>query len=123
MWSGAAAVADRTGPVSWKLQLTLSIATELQRITTDKPVQLVFKASFDKANRTSGDSFRGVGIDEGLRILLRYAMRLDCRYEDFTNRTRRRMRRRSVTCCRFRHSSLGKLIYWSLPPRPVGRSM
>jgi len=49
--------------------LTLSIAQELKRQTSSLPVQLVFKASFDKANRTSGAAFRGVGIDEGLRIL------------------------------------------------------
>jgi 2-dehydro-3-deoxyphosphooctonate aldolase (KDO 8-P synthase) len=51
--------------------LTLSIAERLRSITEPLPVQLVFKASFDKANRTSLDSFRGVGIDEGLRILAR----------------------------------------------------
>ena len=33
------------------------------------PVEFIFKASFDKANRTSLSSFRGPGIDEGLRIL------------------------------------------------------
>jgi 2-dehydro-3-deoxyphosphooctonate aldolase (KDO 8-P synthase) len=33
------------------------------------PVQVVFKASYDKANRTSGSSFRGPGIDEGLAVL------------------------------------------------------
>lgn len=32
-------------------------------------MSFVFKASFDKANRTSGDSFRGLGLDEGLRVL------------------------------------------------------
>jgi 2-dehydro-3-deoxyphosphooctonate aldolase (KDO 8-P synthase) len=51
--------------------LTLAIAQELKRIATGKPIQVVFKASFDKANRTSGDAFRGVGIEKGLRILLR----------------------------------------------------
>lgn len=51
--------------------LTLSIAQELRRQTAQLPVQLIFKASFDKANRTSGGAFRGVGLDEGLRILLR----------------------------------------------------
>lgn len=50
-------------------ELTLSIAERLQAITAKLPIQLVFKASFDKANRTSGGAFRGVGIDEGLRIL------------------------------------------------------
>ena len=51
--------------------LTLAIAERLQQITADLPVQLVFKASFDKANRTSLGSFRGVGVDTGLRILER----------------------------------------------------
>jgi 2-dehydro-3-deoxyphosphooctonate aldolase (KDO 8-P synthase) len=49
--------------------LTLSIAERLAQVTRDLPVQIVFKASFDKANRTSLDSGRGAGIDEGLRIL------------------------------------------------------
>src|SRR3972149_3044011 len=49
--------------------LTLSIAERLAQLAADLPVSLVFKASFDKANRTSGDAFRGVGMDEGLQIL------------------------------------------------------
>jgi 2-dehydro-3-deoxyphosphooctonate aldolase (KDO 8-P synthase) len=51
--------------------LTLSIAQQLAELARELGVNLVFKASFDKANRTSVDSFRGVGIDEGLRILAR----------------------------------------------------
>ncbi len=50
-------------------ELTLSIARELQRITRELPVQLVFKASFDKANRTSGGAFRGFGLERGLEVL------------------------------------------------------
>ncbi len=49
--------------------LTLTIAERLRQITAGLPLQLVFKASFDKANRTSMDSFRGPGLDAGLRIL------------------------------------------------------
>jgi 2-dehydro-3-deoxyphosphooctonate aldolase (KDO 8-P synthase) len=49
--------------------LTLSIAQRLREITRELPIQLVFKASFDKANRTSAAAFRGLGMDEGLRIL------------------------------------------------------
>ena len=45
------------------------IADVLQDAMADLPVQLVFKASFDKANRTSIHSFRGPGLDEGLEIL------------------------------------------------------
>lgn len=49
--------------------LTLSIARRLHEMTADLPVQLVFKASFDKANRTSGSAFRGAGLESGLAIL------------------------------------------------------
>lgn len=49
--------------------LTLSIAERLGEISRRLEVPFVFKASFDKANRTSLDSFRGPGIDEGVAIL------------------------------------------------------
>ena len=45
------------------------MATELKRIALANRVPLIFKASFDKANRSSIRSFRGVGVTEGLRIL------------------------------------------------------
>jgi len=48
---------------------TLECASLLQEITANLSMQLVFKASYDKANRTSVTSFRGPGINEGLRIL------------------------------------------------------
>ena len=48
---------------------TLRIAETLRTIADNLKLPLVFKASFDKANRTSGKSFRGVGIDEGLKTL------------------------------------------------------
>src|SRR3954447_8049728 len=50
-------------------ELTLSIARRLKEIVAGLSVQLVFKASFDKANRTSGGAFRGAGIEEGLKVL------------------------------------------------------
>ena len=49
--------------------LTLQIAQKLASVCENLPVNLIFKASFDKANRTSIDSFRGLGIDQGLEIL------------------------------------------------------
>ena len=49
--------------------LCLRIAEQLAELAARLPVQMVFKASFDKANRTSGGSFRGPGIDEGLAVL------------------------------------------------------
>ena len=48
---------------------TLRCAEQLQKIVGDHSIQLVFKASYDKANRSSATSYRGPGIDEGLRIL------------------------------------------------------
>ena len=52
-------------------ELTLSIAQRLDRLRRELPIQLVFKASFDKANRTSADSFRGLGLEAGLAVLRR----------------------------------------------------
>jgi len=49
--------------------LTLSIAERLAAITRELPVRFYFKASYDKANRTSLDAYRGPGLEEGLRIL------------------------------------------------------
>lgn len=48
---------------------TLRVADELRRLADGLGLPLVFKASFDKANRSSGKSFRGVGLDEGLKTL------------------------------------------------------
>ncbi len=50
-------------------ELTLSIAHTLRHLAELLRIPLVFKASFDKANRTSGKSFRGPGLDEGLKTL------------------------------------------------------
>jgi 2-dehydro-3-deoxyphosphooctonate aldolase (KDO 8-P synthase) len=51
--------------------LTLVIARRLVEITGPLGVPLIFKASFDKANRTSKSSYRGPGLDEGLRVFER----------------------------------------------------
>lgn len=51
--------------------LALRIATRLVQIAAALPIQLMFKASFDKANRTSLESYRGPGLDAGLEILAR----------------------------------------------------
>lgn len=48
---------------------TLALARSLQAIASRVGVKLIFKASFDKANRTSVNSYRGLGVDEGLEIL------------------------------------------------------
>jgi len=47
----------------------LEIASKVREIGLKHSVSVVFKASFDKANRTSGKSFRGPGLDQGLEML------------------------------------------------------
>lgn len=51
------------------LQLSLDVAGQLKEACTALGVPLIYKGSFDKANRSSGSSQRGVGIDAGLKIL------------------------------------------------------
>ncbi|OUD13121.1 3-deoxy-8-phosphooctulonate synthase [Thioflexithrix psekupsensis] len=50
-------------------QLAIDTAGELQAITRDLGIPFIYKSSFDKANRSSHQSFRGLGVEEGLRIL------------------------------------------------------
>lgn len=50
-------------------QLQLDVAGQLKEITSELGINFIFKSSFDKANRTSGTSFRGPGMEEGLRVL------------------------------------------------------
>ena len=47
----------------------MKIAEQLAELNEDNRIEFYFKASFDKANRTSLESFRGPGLDEGLKIL------------------------------------------------------
>ncbi len=49
--------------------LTIEVAGKLQEISQKLSIPLIFKASFDKANRSSVNSFRGPGFVEGLRVL------------------------------------------------------
>lgn len=52
-------------------ELALAIAAPLRQMADDLGVSLVFKASFDKANRTSASAYRGPGLERGLAILQR----------------------------------------------------
>src|SRR3954451_22416433 len=51
--------------------LCLDIARHVKKICDDLGLAYIFKASFDKANRSSNASFRGPGLEEGLKILQR----------------------------------------------------
>lgn len=50
---------------------TLRAAEALQQMTAQMPLKLIFKSSYDKANRSALESFRGPGLQEGMRILER----------------------------------------------------
>ena len=50
-------------------ELCMNIAEKIVRVTENLPISYIFKGSFDKANRTSLSAKRGVGLEEGMRIL------------------------------------------------------
>ena len=50
-------------------ELALEVAAEMKGITAELGIPYIFKASYDKANRSSQNSFRGLGLEEGLKIL------------------------------------------------------
>jgi 2-dehydro-3-deoxyphosphooctonate aldolase (KDO 8-P synthase) len=58
-------------------QLQIDTAGTLQEICRDLGVPFIFKSSYDKANRSSGSSFRGLGMDTGLEILAKVRKQLN----------------------------------------------
>ncbi len=58
-------------------QLALETAGYLKELTTELGISFIYKSSFDKANRSSVDSFRGLGVEEGLRILSEVKRQID----------------------------------------------
>ncbi len=60
-------------------ELQLRTAERLKAITDRLGIHFIFKSSFDKANRSSDKSFRGPGMDEGLRVLEKVRSGSACR--------------------------------------------
>ncbi len=58
-------------------QMTLDVAGTLKEVCGDLGIPFIYKSSFDKANRSSRDAFRGPGMEEGLRILSEVKKQLD----------------------------------------------
>src|SRR5690349_24725390 len=50
-------------------QLQMDVAGKLKEMTAELGIPFIFKSSYDKANRSSGKSFRGPGMEKGLEIL------------------------------------------------------
>ena len=51
------------------LEMALDTAAELKALCAEVDVPFIYKSSYDKANRSSGQSFRGIGIEGGLKVL------------------------------------------------------
>jgi len=58
-------------------EMMFKVADTIKRITKKLNIQYIFKASFDKANRSSISSYRGPGLDEGLKILEKVKIKFD----------------------------------------------
>ena len=58
-------------------QLQMDVAGQLKEITASLGIPFIFKSSYDKANRSSGGSFRGPGMDKGLEILAKVKRELN----------------------------------------------
>jgi 2-dehydro-3-deoxyphosphooctonate aldolase (KDO 8-P synthase) len=58
-------------------QLQMDVAGQLKEITSSLGIPFIFKSSYDKANRTSGSSFRGPGMEKGLEILAKVKRELN----------------------------------------------
>ena len=65
------------------LDTSLGIAKHLKQVTRDLGIPYIFKASYDKANRTSVDSFRGPGFEKGLDILAKIKTKLNLDFMAF----------------------------------------
>ncbi len=127
-------------------ELQIDTAGRLKEITGKLKIPFIFKSSYDKANRSSGKSFRGLGMDAGLKILSETRRQVGvpvltdvhteeevkpaaavvdvlqtpaflCRQTDFI-----RAVASSSTCCRRRRFSAGRPISSALRLRPAGRS-
>ena len=57
--------------------LAIESASYLKKVCGELDINFIYKSSFDKANRTSAESFRGLGIEEGLRILEKVKSEVD----------------------------------------------
>ena len=57
--------------------MTLDVAGQLKEMTDKLGIPFIFKSSFDKANRSSNKTFRGFGVDEGLRILAKVKQQIN----------------------------------------------
>ena len=104
------------------MELLDTVAQQLVRINQKLGTDIIFKASFDKANRTSIHSFRGLGLEKGLQMLAdiksKYGLRIT---PIFTRVIRQRQQDRCATYCRYQPFCADRPISWWLLPIQVRR--
>ena len=99
------------------MELLDTVAQELVRINQDLGTDIIFKASFDKANRTSIHSFRGPGLEKGLQMLSdiksKYGLCIS------TRAIRLKLRARYAISSRYQPSSVARPTCSYRQPRPA----
>ena len=104
-------------------QMTIDTAGRLKEICAKLNVPFIYKSSYDKANRSSGKSFRGLGMDEGLRILSEVKRQLGVPVLTDVHASPRSSRLRQwSTCCRRRLSCAVKRTSSTLARARANRS-
>jgi len=97
----------------------MHIAEQLSQIEKNLDISIIFKASFDKANRSSLKSYRGPGLEKGLEILseVRQKTKLPV-VTDVMNPNKPPKPQKLLIACRSQLSSADKRIYWLPVLRP-----
>ena len=106
-------------------EICLNIATRLAEISKKTGIPVIFKASFDKANRSSIDSFRGPGMEKGLAILAKVKQKTSLAILTDVHEIQQVCARqpRSLTVYRCLRFFAGRPIYSRPAARPASRSM
>ena len=105
------------------MELLETVAQELVRINEKLGTQIIFKASFDKANRTSIHSFRGPGLEKGLQMLEISERNTTFRLQQIFMRViKLQQQAKYVIFSRFQPSSAARPTFWFLQPRLVKSS-
>src|SRR6266852_1121152 len=88
------------------------MADQVARTAADAAMPFIFKASYDKANRSSAKGFRGPGLKEGLRILAKIKADLKLPLlTDIHDASHAAQQQKSAMSCKFRRSSRAKPIF------------
>jgi 2-dehydro-3-deoxyphosphooctonate aldolase (KDO 8-P synthase) len=100
--------------------LAREVVREMQAITARLGISYVFKSSFDKANRTSLESYRGPGAEKGLRMLGRLREEVGVPVvSDIHEPSQAEMAAAFLTFCRSPPSCAARPICWWPPPEPA----